>query len=146
MKLSQNFTLEELIFSETAARLGIDNSPNREEIEELRLTAFLLEEIRAELDKPVLVSSGLRRLLLNRAKKSKDTSAHVWGGAADFKCPGYGTPLDVAKAIAESGIVFDQLIYEFDSWVHIGRARPGKLPRQQVLTINHNGTFVGLRE
>ena len=60
-------------------------------------------------------------------------SAHMQGLAADFTAPGFGTVLQVARKIAASEIAYDQLIYEFGSWVHIGLSTGH--PRQQNLSI-----------
>ena len=142
MKLSPNFDLSEFTTSQTAARLGISNKPSDEVIENLAETANLLEEIRKILGKPILISSGYRCPELNRAIGGAANSAHLTGQAADFTCPGVGSPLTVASIIAGTpGLEFDQLIHEFDSWVHIAWRDN---PRQQVLTIDRNGTRSGL--
>ena len=91
--LTPNFTLEEFTFSETATRLGIDNTPSPEIAEELKRTAEMLEQIRAILGgRPVRISSGYRCLPLNRQVRSADTSAHILGQAADFTVPQFGSP------------------------------------------------------
>ena len=142
--LSPHFTLAELTVSDTAARKGIDNTPSPAMIENLKKTAALLEEVRTLLGgKPIIVTSGYRCLALNRAIGSGDSSQHVQGQAADFSCPGFGPPLQIAQAIyaAKPPIKFDQLIHEFQSWVHISWAPE---PRMMALTINENGTNYGL--
>ncbi|NIE82690.1 MULTISPECIES: D-Ala-D-Ala carboxypeptidase family metallohydrolase [unclassified Burkholderia] len=139
MKLTDHFTLSELTQSETAARRRIDNTPSSETLVNLTRTAQLLEKVRAELgDKPVLISSGYRCHALNRAVGGATNSAHGQGLAADFICPGFGSPLDICKRLAAARIEFDQLIQE-GTWVHIGLAAAGKRPRHQVLTA-HFGT------
>jgi len=134
--LSQHFTLEELTFSQTAARQGINNTASPDIIANLRILAAKLEEVRAFLGEvPLIISSGYRGPALNAAVKGSLTSAHMNGLAADFTAPSYGDVLNVAQAIANSGIVFDQLIHEYGTWVHIGLERPGTVPRQQLLSI-----------
>ncbi|WP_186247386.1 D-Ala-D-Ala carboxypeptidase family metallohydrolase [Burkholderia gladioli] len=136
MKLTDHFTLSELTQSETAARRRIDNTPSSETLVNLTRTAQLLEKVRAELgDKPVLISSGYRCDALNRAVGGATNSAHGQGLAADFICPGFGSPLDICKRLAAARIEFDQLIQE-GTWVHIGLAAAGKKPRHQVLTAH----------
>lgn len=143
MRLSEHFALSEFTASQTAARLGIDNTPPPEIIAELRETAAMMEQARRRLgNKVITITSGFRCLALNRAIGSGDTSAHVRGMAADFICPSFGSPMEVAAAIVQSDIAYDQVIHEFDSWVHIGRS-PG-LPRRMVLTIDRAGTSYGL--
>ena len=141
MQLSPHFTLAELTYSQTAAREGIDNTPSAEIIENLKITAELLEQVRAVLKTPLVITSGYRCLILNRKIGSLDSSAHVQGQAADFIAPGYGDPYHVCAAIQSSGMVFDQLIHEFKSWTHIAWS---KTQRKQVLTIDSAGTRFGL--
>lgn len=145
LRLTDHFALDELTASQTAARLSIDNTPSPDVLAELQKTAELLERVRALTEKPVLVSSGYRSPRVNHAVGGATNSAHQWGGAADFIVPGFGSPLDVARYLATfaDSLSFDQLIYEFDAWVHIGRARNGG-PRRQVLTIDGAGTRFGL--
>ena len=117
--LSEHFTLDELTASQEATRHSINNKPNEKAVENLRMLAALLEQVRTLLGShSIRISSGYRSLALNRAIGSGDTSAHVRGYAADFTCPAFGKPIEVAKKIAESNLKFDQLIYE-GTWIHI---------------------------
>jgi zinc D-Ala-D-Ala carboxypeptidase len=145
MNLSPHFTLEEMTASQTAARLGIDNTPAPAELGELQKTAELLERVRAVTERPVFITSGYRAPAVNQAVGGAASSAHMWGGAADFIVPGYGSPLEVARFLATfaESLDFDQLIHEYGGWVHIGRAREGKA-RRQLLTIDTSGTRYGL--
>ena len=142
MNLTEHFTLSEFTISQEAARRDIDNMPDELALSELKRTAELLEKVRALLGGvPILISSGYRCPKLNAAVGGSSNSAHLWGGAADFTAPGFGTPGDVAIKIArESLLDYDQLILEFGSWVHIGRAMPTYAPRRQLLTIDRYGT------
>jgi uncharacterized protein YcbK (DUF882 family) len=117
--LSAHFSLDELTASQEATRHNIDNTPSEKVVENLRMLATLLEQVRELLgSRSIRISSGYRSLALNRHIGSNDTSAHLRGYAADFTCPSFGTPLAVAKKIAESNLKFDQLIYE-QNWIHI---------------------------
>ena len=117
--LSEHFSLDEFTASQEATRHGINNKPSEKVVENLRMLAALLEQVRELLGGGAIrISSGYRSLALNRHIGSNDTSAHVRGYAADFTCPAFGTPIEVAKKIAESNLKFDQLIYE-GTWVHI---------------------------
>ncbi len=148
MRLSQNFDLSEFTASQTASRLGIDNAPSAAELSELQRTAELMEKVRSILGgRVVIITSGFRGQRLNdNVPGSSKTSAHVWGGAADFICPGYGSPLEICRELATYGeaLQFDQLIYEF-TWVHIGRSRDGR-PRRQLLVIGGGVTRDVTRE
>lgn len=144
MNLSPHFTLQEFTFSDTALRLGIDNTPSPEALTELQKTAQLLEHVRSILGGvSIRVTSGYRCFALNRAIGSKDSSAHVLGMAADIQVPDYGPPLKVATELASYAelLDFDQLIVEFGAWVHIGRRAD---PRHMLLTIDERGTREGL--
>jgi hypothetical protein len=140
LQLSEHFRLSEFLRSETAARLGIDNTPSEEIVEALRRNAANMEGVRIVLGVPIHISSGYRCLALNRALKSKDTSAHVDGRATDFDAPAFGSPLAVCRQIEDSPIHFDQLIYEH-TWAHIAWARYGEMPRRQVLTLMKDGSY-----
>lgn len=165
-KFPSEFTLRELTRSDTAKRLGVDNIPTGEALENLKDTAWHLRDVRNLLAKentwpsysvygdsitettkvynPIYVSSGYRSPQLNKhIPGSSDTSAHTLGYAADIKCPGFGTPYEIVAKIAASPLMdkIDQLIYEYGSWVHIS-FDPRK--RGQVLTIDKNGVRHGL--
>jgi len=140
MKLSPNFTLEELTHSEIAERLKLDNTPNEDVKANLVRLAKMLEEVRRVLGRPIMINSAYRSIKVNEQVGSKPTSQHCIGCAADIKVPGL-TPNDIVKEILKTNIEYDQLIREFDSWVHI--SIPNKFadkPRKQVLIIDKNGT------
>lgn len=143
MRISPNFDLSEFTTSQTAARLGIDNTPSPEIVDNLRKTAELLEEVRAILKAPILITSGYRCPDLNLAVGGvPGRSSHTTGQAADFHAPGAGSPKSICMKIAGTpGLRFDQLIHEYSSWVHLAWS---DAPRQQVLTIDRNGTREGL--
>lgn len=144
--LSAHFSFDELTLSQTAARLGLDNHPNTAELRSLLRLAARLEQVRTLLNAPLIISSGYRSIAVNRAIGGAAFSAHVRGLAADFTAPGYGTPRAVARAIAGSDIAFDQLIFEYGRWVHIGLAPASINPRRQILSATADGIFhTGIR-
>jgi hypothetical protein len=116
--LTPHFTLEEMTLSQTAERNGIDNTPTPGIIETLRVTCEGFEEVRALLGCALIISSGYRCAALNKAVGGVDTSAHVFGYAADFIAPAFGPPIKIAQAILDSAIKFDQVIMEY-TWVHL---------------------------
>ena len=132
MYLSEHFTLEELTFSQTAARRRIQNEPNITQVARLRqLCLQILEPVRARLNhNPITISSGFRGEILNKAIGGSASSQHMTGDAADFTIPAFGTVREVVELIAISEIDFDQLIYE-GNWIHISNS---KQPRRRVLT------------
>ena len=124
MKLSKNFSLDELTKSQTAERKGIDNTPSPEHQENLeKLCRHVLQRVRDHFGKVVTVSSGYRSPELCTAIGSKITSQHAKGQAADFEIFGVSN-----KALADyidSELHYDQLILEYwnesdpnSGWVH----------------------------
>ena len=140
-KLSEHFTYEELTRSDAAARLGVENTPNDAEIENLKRLAELLEEVKKAVGgKAVMINSGFRSKPVNDAVGSKDTSQHRLGCAADLRVPGM-KPREVVEACIAAQVPFDQIILEFDSWTHISVPNaPGMQARGQKLIIDKQGT------
>ena len=141
MQLSPNFSLDELIRSEAAARNGWDNSPNEAEIENLKRLAALLQQVRAAVGgRPVMINSGFRSKQVNDSVGSKDSSQHRIGCAADLRVPGMA-PRQVIEACIAAQVPFDQVILEFDSWTHISVPNePDAAPRGSRLIIDRSGT------
>lgn len=139
MNLSIHFTLEEMTVSQTGARLGIDNTPTLQDLANLHDLAAALEQVRALLGRPLLITSGYRSAKLNQAIGGAAHSAHMLGYAADFISPPE-SPLDICHAIARSSIPFDQLIQEHD-WVHFAI---GATNRRQLLTSSGGGYLEGI--
>ena len=124
MNLTPHFTLEELIFSQTALDKGIDNEPNDEVKENLLTLASGLERVRNLLGNPMLVSSGYRSAELNAVVHGVSDSAHLEGFAADFTCPDFGTPQQIVNFIHNNRVPLDQCIVEGaknanNGWVHL---------------------------
>lgn len=143
-QLTEHFTLEEFTDSQTAARKGIPNVPPAIEHRNLVRTAEAMEKVRTLLgDKPILVSSGYRSPAVNAAVGGSKSSAHMSGLAVDFSCPGFGTPKAICKKLEPHmrALGVDQLIHEYDSWVHLGLSA-GE-PRHMALTIDNKGTRHG---
>ena len=140
-QLSAHFTLEELTRSEVASRKGLDNTPDAETIANLTVLALWLEEVRTLLGHPIHINSAYRGPKVNSAVGGSKNSAHMRGYAADFTCAAFGTPQEICHAIMNSTIAFDQIILEFETWVH-GSVDPQM--RMQTLTIDSQGTRNGI--
>ena len=123
MKLSEYFTLQEMTKSQTALRMGIDNTPDEEQLQCLTdLCRNVLDHVRSEFG-PLTPSSGFRSPELCEAIGSKATSQHAKGEAADFEVIGVDNK-ELASWIV-SNLSFDQLILEYyeegepnSGWVH----------------------------
>ena len=137
MKLSNNFTLAELVKSQTAIRKNIRNEPGTAEINNLiHLAEAILQPVREHFGKPVMISSGYRSPELCEAIGSSAKSQHAKGEAADFEIAGVDN-MQLAMWISKNTI-FDQLILEYyepgdpnSGWVHCSAVKEG--PRAQVL-------------
>ena len=136
--LSPHFSLAEMTASDTAARLGIDNTPQADVLETLKHTATGLEAVRALLGAPLLVSSGYRSPALNKLVGGQANSQHCTGEAADFTAQQFGTPEQIVARLVASQLTFDQVILEFNRWVHISF---GGSMRRQALVIDKGGVW-----
>lgn len=123
MKLAKNFSLSELTKSQSAVRKGIDNTPNAKAIANLVFLAENILQPARDHFGPVVVSSGFRSSLVNRAIGGSATSDHCYGYAADFEVPGVDNKV-LAQWIRDN-LKFRQLILEFytpgdpsSGWVH----------------------------
>lgn len=129
--LSNHFSYNELVNSPTAKRLGIDNTPGTKELIELKkLAVSVLEPIRLYWNAPVIVTSGYRCPLLNKAVKGSSTSQHVAGQAADIRTVSDRFKdnkklfLLIKKMVEEGKINVGQLIWEYGNdsgpdWIHV---------------------------
>lgn len=137
MNLTEHFTLEE--FQATQHRT-IPNIMPTGLFDNAHATCAILEKIRAIVKTPVHINSGYRCAELNLAVGGSKSSRHMVALAADIICPLFGSPIAIAKVIIDSGIVFDQLIYEH-TWVHVGASEPGEVWRREVLTLIGPGAY-----
>ena len=144
MKLTANFSLNELTKSQTAERNGIDNTPSAEHQENLKkLCENVLQPIRDHFEQVVSVSSGYRSPVLCAAIGSKSTSQHARGEAADFEIFGVSNR-ELADWI-HYNTNYDQLILEYwnesdpnSGWVHCSYSESNNR-RQYLRAYKENG-------
>ena len=137
MKLSKNLTLKEVTKSDTANRLGIDNTPEEFDIKNLRAIAEeVFQPLRDHFGIPLFVSSGFRSKKLNKAIGGSKYSQHMVGEALDIDADVYGsvTNRELFMFIKEN-LIFDQLIWEFGdddtpNWVHVSYKEKGQNRKQ----------------
>jgi len=143
MLITPHFTLDEMTVSQLAAREGLDNSPPPEARANLQLLCSALEQVRALFDAKIIVSSGYRSAAVNKRIGGAPGSQHVQGLAVDFTVFEV-SPREVVRRVSQSAIAFDQLILEYDHWVHLSVVHAA--PRRQVLTIRKGtGYLPGLQ-
>ena len=123
---TEHFSLNEFVRSATAKRLGIDNTPTEEAVDNLRfLTEELLEPLRVQWGRPIRVNSGYRSEALNRAVGGSRTSQHMRGEAADISAESPVMNNRLMIRLLFSGLPFDQLIAEevdemnCPRWLHV---------------------------
>jgi hypothetical protein len=122
--MTQSFSIRELTYSDTAIRLGIDNTPTDEILKNLQnVIQFILEPISNNFDSQIMITSGYRSPALCQAIGSKPTSQHTLGMAVDFEI--LGTPNKEVSDWIVKHLDFDQCILEFwkpeeanSGWVH----------------------------
>lgn len=139
MKLTENFSLQEMIKSQTGERKKIDNTPTQEVIDNLKLLCEnVLEKVRAHFGRPIMVNSGYRGPKLNKAIGGAKNSQHLTGQAADIEIPGLDNK--VVFDWIKDNLDFDQIILEYykpgipdSGWVHV--SWNNKKNRKQVLKI-----------
>lgn len=140
MMISRYLSFEEATKSPTAMRLGIDNTPNAKQLENMKYVATeIFDKVRKHIGGPLHASSFFRSEELNAAVPgSSPTSKHVLGEAIDIDCDlyGIGTNLEVFSFIKDN-LIFDQLIAEYvdvngnPAWVHVSKSQGGN--RGEVL-------------
>lgn len=146
-QLTANFSLQELIHSDTAVKMGIKNIPNNVQKAALKLLAEkVLQPIRDHFKKPVKIHSGLRVSALNKAVGGSSTSSHCLGQAADIEIDGVSNR-ELATWIKDN-LEYDQIILEFynpsegpnSGWVHVSYRETNGGNRKQSLTALKNGS------
>lgn len=136
MRLTENFTLEELIASSVAKRFNLNNSPSVAEIEKLKeLCEKILQPIRTKFGEPILITSGFRNSSLNRIVGGSPSSQHLKGEAADLVCVDNQKLWNLILEMIKSGsITVGQLINEKKlSWIHISLPTPAH--KNQILYL-----------
>lgn len=148
MQLSEHLSLNEVTTSGTAKRLGIDNNPTTEHLNNLKLVAEnVFEPIRKHFGKPIKVSSGYRSKALNDATPgSSSTSQHCSGEALDLDQDGMTTGVTNKMVFdyIKNNLNFDQLIWEFGTdsnpdWVHVSWESTGKQRKMILKATRVNG-------
>jgi len=126
MKLSKNLSLAEVVRSETAKRLNIDNNPTKEHLENLKAIAEnVFQPIRDHFNCPIHVSSGYRSEDLNRAIRGSKMSLHMQGCALDLDMDFTNVSNTEVFNYIKDNLEFDTLIWEFNNedgspkWVHV---------------------------
>ncbi len=146
MKLSNNLSLAEVIKSGTAKRLGINNEPTIEHMENLKALALnIFQPLRDNFKIPIAVTSGYRSEELNKAIRGSLKSQHCKGEALDIDAQVFGG-VSNAKVFAyiSDNLTFDQLIWEFGDntepdWVHVSYKKEGVNRNEKLIAYRKDG-------
>lgn len=149
MKLAPDFTLSEMVKSETALRHGMDNTPSQAVISSLQMLALsVLQPVRDHFARGVKVNSGYRSPEVNAKVGGSRTSDHCKGMAADIEIP--GVPNHELASWIRDNLSYTQLILEFytpgvpdSGWVHVSYD-PADLKKQDLTAVRQNGRTVYL--
>ena len=149
MNLTTNFSLAEMIRSDTALRLDLPNTPSQEQITNMQELAFnVLQKVRDHFAKGVKVNSGFRHPDVNAKVGGSKTSDHCKGMAADIEIPGVANA-DLAQWIVDN-CDFRQVILEFytpgipdSGWVHVSY-NPADNKKQALTATKKDGKTVYL--
>lgn len=143
-RISPHITMAEAIKSNTAIRLGLDNTPNEKQLTAMKMVAVkCFEPVRTHHGKAIGISSFFRGEKLNKALKGAKSSQHCQGEAIDIDADIFDNGI-TNKEIFEyilNHLAFDQLITEYPDkqgepkWVHVSWNNDGA-NRGQVLVAN----------
>ena len=148
MRLSKNFTLKELTRSNTALRLGIDNTPSKEGILKLTLLATFLQVIRDRIG-PLRITSGYRSAQLSEVIGSSSNSQHCRYEAVDmqFVKRGKMDNIKIYDALIDLDLDFDQCILEFgNATEHIDPTEPDWIHLSWKVVDNRKQTLVAYKD
>jgi hypothetical protein len=146
-KISNHITYIEAVYSDTAKRLGIDNTPNGGQLERMKtLAEKVFEPLREYFKVPIYISSFFRSEALNIAIGGAKNSQHMFGEAMDIDAQNYGKVTNKELFLyIKDNLEFDQLIWEFGNneepdWIHVSYTYKYQLRKQVLKAIKINGT------
>lgn len=137
-KISEHISYSEAIKSQTAIRVGINNTPTEKDIKAMQLVAVnVFEPLRKALNRPIFISSFYRSPQLNHWIGGSSNSQHTKGEAMDLDVDGINSQI---FHWIKNNLDFDQLIWEFGNtkkpdWVHISYKEHGN--RKEMLRAIH---------
>ena len=143
--ISKHISYKEGVYSNTALRRGIDNTPNEEQLANMKLIGEkIFEPLREYVGGPIKINSFFRSAKLNTAIGGSSTSQHCKGQAMDIDDTfGYKTNAEMYYFIKEH-LNFDQMIWEFGdddnpNWVHVSYVSPEKNRNRCLKAYKENG-------
>ena len=143
--ISKHISYKEATRSVTATRLGIDNTPNEYQLQNMEIIAKnVFEPLREAVGGPIKINSFMRVEKLNQAIGGSSRSQHCQGRAIDIDDTyGHWSNAKMYKYI-KTNLDFDQLIWEFGSdenpdWVHVSYVDVDSNRKRCLKAIRENG-------
>jgi len=143
--ISKHISDKEAVYSRTALRLGIDNTPEAYHLVNMQVVAELVfESLREWVGGPIKINSFYRSKKLNSAIGGSVKSQHCEGRAIDLDDTfGHKTNAEMFNYIKDN-LDFDQLIWEFGDdknpdWVHVSYASNEENRRRSLKAYKQNG-------
>lgn len=128
-KITEHFMYSEVIESNIANSMRMDNNPSPELLIKIKLVAEnILEKVRAHFNAPIKITSWYRCPALNQILSNNPNSQHIKGEAVDFIVSGISN-MEISKYIRDH-LDFDQLILE-KTWIHCSYIEKGN--RKNIL-------------
>jgi zinc D-Ala-D-Ala carboxypeptidase len=128
--ISKHISDREGVYSTTAIRRGIDNTPSKEHLENMKLLAEkIFEPLRKWVGGPIRINSCYIGPELNKAIGGSSKSQHCKGQAMDIDDNGCHKTNAEMYAWIKDNVDFDQMIWEFGddknpNWVHVSYVSP----------------------
>ena len=147
-RISTHVSYEEATKSQTAIYKGIDNTPNDEELANMKYIAEnIFEKVRGKFNCPIAISSFFRCTKLNKAIGGSSSSQHCKGEAMDLDADVFG--ITTNKRIFDfirKNLEFDQLIWEFGTdnnpdWVHVSLKKNGYNKKQILQAVKEKNAW-----
>lgn len=138
--MAKYFKLSEFLYSSTAYKHKVDNTPNEEQKEHLIELMEFMDGFRAFWGGPIIVSSGFRCEELNELVGGAKNSAHKYGYAVDF-VPANNKKKECYEAFKEylKDKEFDELLLEKNSkgsiWIHFALKSYQNKQRKKIKTL-----------
>ena len=149
MKLTENFTFDELTSTSHNELLEANKESAKAFMKQLKYVAGTLEEIRAVLGVPMRITSGYRNGVLNKAVGGSATSGHTKGLCADFIPVGIeiSHAFDMIQANKHKCPSLKKCIYESiggAKWLHVETKTEANQP-QQFFTTSNGKTYTEIK-
>ena len=145
MKISKHISYKEAVYSATAKRLHLDNTPNDDILCEMEKVAnYIFEPLRLYVGGAIKINSFYRSVEVNKAVGGSSRSQHCKGQAIDIDdVYGHKTNAEMFEYIREN-LDFDQMIWEFGdtnnpAWVHISYVSKKENRNRILRAVRENG-------